>query len=126
MKQTKLLPFLLVFLAIALMSFNGTDTPREVADMAMKCWQKKDSKGYAECVLLAKNTPAERKKLADMMKFAWNGTKTIRSFKSVEEIIQKDRGLGRIIYQVTYTDGSSKKERVQLQRDRNGKWWIKL
>ena len=129
MKKFSLVAIMACIVAAMFTSCNS-NSPRGVAEDAMKCMQKGDYKGYLEYVYFAKNAEEKRAGFAQMIEekaeknpdaIAGND---IASYKFVSEEIDEEKGKAKVIFEVTYKDGNVKTESTDMICDETGKWWI--
>lgn len=130
----KLLSVMFVCLMAAVViscgSASNDNTPRSVAEKAIKCAQKKDIKGMMEYVYFSESEQAQKESFIQMLEEKaaknTNDAKNIKDYEFVDETIDEEAGKAKVNFDITYKDGSSKKEPIDLIRDDSGKWWIKM
>ncbi|MBQ8458069.1 MAG: DUF4878 domain-containing protein [Prevotella sp.] len=126
----KVLSVVLVCLVAAVVMSCSSNSPRDIAEQAMKCMQKKDVRGYMDYVYFSEKDQPQKEGYVKMIEEKVNKnadvSKEIDSFKFVEEKIDEEAGIAKEIFDITYKDGSTKQEAIDMMRDENGKWWVKL
>lgn len=109
---------------------SNDNSPRSVAENAIKCAQKKDIKGMMEYVYFSESEQAQKESFVQMLeeKVAknTNEAKDIKDYEFIDETINEETGKAKENFNITYKDGSTKKEAIDLIRDDSGKWWIKM
>lgn len=111
-------------------SSRGSNSPRGVADKAMKCSKAEDVRGYFDLVYFSEKDQAQKDGFVQMVeekaKTNTDDSKVIDNYKFVEENVDEENGKATVVYDVTYKNGQTKKENVSLTRDESGKWWVVL
>lgn len=125
-----LLTAVLVCLVAAVFTGCSSNSPRSVAEKAIKCMQQKDIRGYMDLVYFPEENKAQKDGMIQMYeekaKDESDDSEIIESFKFLEESIDEDAGTATEVFDVTYKDGSTKQQPVKMVRDDNGKWWVKM
>ena len=107
---------------------GSSNTPRGIADKAMKCMKKKDIHGYFDYVNTKEEDKAQKEAFIQMAeeKIKENEDKQIETYECAGEDVDEEEGTATVTYEVKYKDGSTGREKVRLERDESGKWWIAI
>ena len=125
----KVLSVVFVCLMTAVFVSCGSDnSPRGVAEKAIKCMIKGDVEGYADLVYLKDSEKSQRPFLVQMINEMLKNAKAdrqIESYEFVEEDVDKEAGKAKEVFNMTYKSGRTSKETLYLVLE-DGKWWMKL
>ena len=130
-----------VFLAImvcvlaGVMTSCSSSSPRSVAEKSLDCIMNEDYRGYFDCVYFPEDKKQEKEGYISMVeekaqKSKESGkatsSKKITSYKFISEEINEETGVAKEVFEVTYDDGSTKQETVDLKKEEDGKWYVKM
>lgn len=119
----------------AVMTSCGSDnSPRSVAEKALDCAINEDYRGYMDCVYFPEDQKQQKEAYITMIeekakKSKENGTassKNPTSYKFVSEDIDEEAGRAKVTFEVTYSDGSTREEPMDLKREKDGKWYLEM
>lgn len=129
-----------MFLSIAMMavltlsSCNG-NSPTDTAEKAAKCMQDGNYDGLADLVYIeekeGEDIESQRKMISGLIGSLSSKTidkkQGIRSYEVTGEEISEDGETATVRMDITYGDGSEKKDDVtSLRKDKDGKWKLCL
>lgn len=131
----KKLTVLLSLVAVALLMVSCTaNSPKSVAEKAVKCIIDKDYEGYVDLMYIDKeDASAEEVKQAKEMMVSLlqdKGQKEldkhqgIKSCEAVSEEIAEDGKTARVHMKIAFNDGSEQEEDVKLRKNKDGDWRI--
>lgn len=131
----KLFFAVLTCVVAAVMTSCGSDnSPRSVAEKALDCAINEDYRGYMDCVYFPEDQKQQKEAYITMIeekakKSKENGTassKNPTSYKFVSEDIDEEAGRAKVTFEVTYSDGSTREEPMDLKREKDGKWYLEM
>ncbi len=132
----KLMSFVIAVFAILAITACSSNSPKDVAEKAMKCIVNQDYKGYVDLVYLQDENKSKEdvdKAKAQLVELLQNkGEKSIKenegveSFEVTKEEISEDGNSATVDLNITYKNGKTDDTTVKLCKDKNGKWWIDL
>lgn len=132
----KLMSFVLAVFAIIALAACSSNSPKSVAEKAMKSIVDKDYKTYVDLIYFdkAKESPEKVEKAKEQLREMLQGKLeksikekgTIKSYKVVNEEISEDGDKAVVTFEVSYEDGKTDSTAVQLVKDKDGKWWLDL
>ena len=126
----KLLSVVMACLVAAVFMGCSSNSPRSVAEEAMKCVQKGDVRGYMDLVYLSEKDQAQKEAFIQMVEEKAeknpDEAKKVTGYKFVEESIDEEAGTASEVFDVTYEDGETKQTTIDMMRDDDGKWWVKM
>ena len=132
----KLMSFVIAVFAILAITACSSNSPKDVAEKAMKCIVNQDYKGYVDLVYLQDENKSKEdvdKAKAQLVELLQNkGEKLIKenegveSFEVTKEEISEDGNSATVDLNITYKNGKTDDTTVKLCKDKNGKWWIDL
>lgn len=132
----KLMSFVIAVFAILAFTACSSNSPKDVAEKAMKCIVNQDYKGYVDLVYLQDENKSKEdvgKAKAQLVELLQNkGEKSIKenegveSFEVTKEEISEDGNSATVDLNITYKNGKTDDTTVKLCKDKNGKWWIDL
>ena len=128
----KKLSFAVIFACIvaAVLTSCSSNSPRAVAEEAMKCMQKRDYKGYFDHVYFTKKAEETRAAMVQMVEgMAESNPESVsgndfESFEFVSEEIDEEKGKAKLIFEITHEGGIVENQTVNMIRDSDGKWWV--
>lgn len=128
--------FVIAVFAILAITACSSNSPKDVAEKAMKCIVNQDYKGYVDLVYLQDENKSKEdvdKAKAQLVELLQNkGEKSIKenegveSFEVTKEEISEDGNSATVDLNITYKNGKTDDTTVKLCKDKNGKWWIDL
>lgn len=128
--------FVIAVFAILAFTACSSNSPKDVAEKAMKCIVNQDYKGYVDLVYLQDENKSKEdvgKAKAQLVELLQNkGEKSIKenegveSFEVTKEEISEDGNSATVDLNITYKNGKTDDTTVKLCKDKNGKWWIDL
>lgn len=111
--------------AFMITSCGGSNTPRDVAEKAMKCVKNKDYDGLVKMVNVSDE---EKESMAAMMKTKVgqnaDESKDIKSYEFVDEQIDEEAGTAIVKFKVVSKDDSERTETMKLERNGDGQWLL--
>ena len=132
----KLMSFVIAVFAILAITACSSNSPKDVAEKAMKCIVNQDYKGYVDLIYLQDENKSKEdvdKAKAQLVELLQNkGEKSIKenegveSFEVTKEEISEDGNSATVDLNITYKNGKTDDTTVKLCKDKNGKWWIDL
>lgn len=132
----KLMSFVIAVFAIFAITACSSNSPKDVAEKAMKCIVNQDYKGYVDLIYLQDENKSKEdvdKAKAQLVELLQNkGEKSIKenegveSFEVTKEEISEDGNSATVDLNITYKNGKTDATTVKLCKDKNGKWWIDL
>lgn len=132
----KLMSFVLAVFAIIALAACSSNSPKSVAEKAMKSIVDKDYKTYVDLIYFdkAKESPEKVEKAKEQLREMLQGKLeksikekgTIKSYKVVNEEISEEGDKAVVTFEVSYEDGKTDSTAVQLVKDKDGKWWLDL
>lgn len=132
----KLMSFVLAVFAIIVLAACSSNSPKSVAEKAMKSIVDKDYKTYVDLIYFdkAKESPEKVEKAKEQLREMLQGKLeksmkekgAIKSYKVVNEEISEEGDKAVVTFEVTYEDGKTDSTAVQLVKDKDGKWWLDL
>ena len=132
----KLMSFVIAVFAIFAITACSSNSPKDVAEKAMKCIVNQDYKGYVDLIYLQDENKSKEdvdKAKAQLVELLQNkGEKSIKenegveSFEVTKEEISEDGNSATVDLNITYKNGKTDDTTVKLCKDKNGKWWIDL
>lgn len=132
----KLMSFVIAVFAILAITACSSNSPKDVAEKAMKCIVNQDYKGYVDLVYLQDENKSKEdvdKAKAQLVELLQNkGEKSIKenegveSFEVTKEEISEDGNSATVDLNIKYKNGKTDDTTVKLCKDKNGKWWIDL
>lgn len=128
--------FVIAVFAILAITACSSNSPKDVAEKAMKCIVNQDYKGYVDLVYLQDENKSKEdvdKAKAQLVELLQNkGEKSIKenegveSFEVTKEEISEDGNSATVDLNIMYKNGKTDDTTVKLCKDKNGKWWIDL
>lgn len=128
--------FVIAVFAILAITACSSNSPKDVAEKAMKCIVNQDYKGYVDLIYLQDENKSKEdvdKAKAQLVELLQNkGEKSIKenegveSFEITKEEISEDGNSATVDLNITYKNGKTDDTTVKLCKDKNGKWWIDL
>ena len=128
--------FVIAVFAILAITACSSNSPKDVAEKAMKCIVNQDYKGYVDLVYLQDENKSKEdvdKAKAQLVELLQNkGEKSIKenegveSFEVTKEEISEDGNSATVDLNIKYKNGKTDDTTVKLCKDKNGKWWIDL
>lgn len=128
--------FVIAVFAILAITACSSNSPKDVAEKAMKCIVNQDYKGYVDLIYLQDENKSKEdvdKAKAQLVELLQNkGEKSIKenegveSFEVTKEEISEDGNSATVDLNITYKNGKTDDTTVKLCKDKNGKWWIDL
>lgn len=132
----KLMSFVLAVFAIIVLAACSSNSPKSVAEKAMKSIVDKDYKTYVDLIYFdkAKESPEKVEKAKEQLREMLQGKLeksikekgAIKSYKVVNEEISEEGDKAVVTFEVSYEDGKTDSTAVQLVKDKDGKWWLDL
>lgn len=132
----KLMSFVIAVFAILAITACSSNSPKDVAEKAMKCIVNQDYKGYVDLIYLQDENKSKEdvdKAKAQLVELLQNkGEKSIKenegveSFEVTKEEISEDGNSATVDLNIKYKNGKTDDTTVKLCKDKNGKWWIDL
>ena len=132
----KLMSFVLAVFAIIALAACSSNSPKSVAEKAMKSIVDKDYKTYVDLIYFdkAKKSPEDVEKAKEQLREMLQGKLeksikekgAIKSYKVVNEEISEEGDKAVVTFEVSYEDGKTDSTAVQLVNDKDGKWWLDL
>ena len=124
----------IITILLFLTSCNSSDSPRSVAEKALDCAINEDYRGYMDCIYFPEDQKQQKEAYIAMIeekakKSKENGTadnKTPTSYKFVSEDIDEEAGKAKVVFEVTYPDGTTKQEPMDLKKEKDGKWYLEM
>lgn len=123
-------------LAGVMTSCSSSNSPRNVAEKALGCIVKEDYRGYFDCVYFPEDKKEEKEAYISMIedkvqKSKEKGKGTVSdkkpvSYKFLSEEIDEEAGTAREVFEVTYANGNTKNEAVDLKKEADGQWYVKM
>ena len=121
-------------MAAVVTSCKSSDSPRSVAEKALDCAINEDYRGYMDCIYFPEDQKQQKEAYIAMIeekakKSKENGTadnKTPTSYKFVSEDIDEEAGKAKVTFEVTYPDGTTKQEPMDLKKEKDGKWYLEM
>lgn len=124
----KFLTLSILFVAMFTMFVSCTpNTPTGVAEKSISYLQSKDYKAYVNLMDMSKVDPDMVDQQKSMMISSLQSSKkskynkTITSYKTTEEVVSEDGKSADVKIEITYEDGSTRNESVDLVNV-DGKW----
>lgn len=124
----------MLVVTLALFACGGSNTPKDVAEKAVKCMQKGDYEGYVDLMYLnekegedAEKQKEQKEQFVALVKE--KGSKSIeerggiKSYEVVSEEIDEDGEKAVVKMKVVYGDGE-RNETFKLRKDDDGNWKI--
>lgn len=128
--------FVLAVFAIIALAACSSNSPKSVAEKAMKSIVDKDYKTYVDLIYFdnAKKSPEDVEKAKEQLREMLQGKLeksikekgAIKSYKVVNEEISEEGDKAVVTFEVSYEDGKTDSTAVQLVKDKDGKWWLDL
>lgn len=120
------LAIILSCIVAAVFTSCSSNSPRRMAETALKCLQKEDYKGLLDCVYFKENAEKNRAFYLQIFeeKVEKNPDAILESYKFVSEEIDEEIGKATVVFETTYKDGNVKTESFDMICDEDGKWWI--
>lgn len=132
----KLMSFVIAVFAILAITACSSNSPKDVAEKAMKCLVNQDYKGYVDLIYLQDENKSKEdvdKAKAQLVELLQNkGEKMIKenegveSFEITKEEISEDGNSATVDMNIKYKNGKTDDTTVKLCKDKDGKWWIDL
>ena len=121
-------------MAAVVTSCNNSNSPRSVAEKALDCAINEDYRGYMDCVYFPEDQKEQKEAYITMIeekakKSKENGTASSKNptgYKFVSEDINEEAGTAKVTLEVTYSDGSTKEEPLDLKKEKDGKWYLQM
>ncbi len=114
----------MVVCSMALLTSCGQDnSPRGVAEAAVKCMAKKDFKGYME---LTNATDQQKEGMVQLLeKVGKEGDSKggLKSYEIVDEQVDKENGKATVTVKVLYDNGEEKNNTMKMVKQ-DDKWYI--
>ena len=113
----------------------SSNSPRGVAEKSLDCIIHEDYRGYFDYVYFPEDKKQEKEGYIAMIeekvrKNKENGraitNQKIVSYKFISEEINEEAGVAKEIFEVTYDNGRTKQETVDLKKEEDGKWYVKM
>ena len=130
----KLMSFVLAVFAIIALAACSSNSPKSVAEKAMKSIVDKDYKTYVDLIYFdkAKESPEKVEKAKEQLREMLQGKleKSIKekgaskSYKVVNEEISEEGDKAVVTFEVRYEDGTTDSTAVPLVKDTDGKCWL--
>lgn len=116
-------------------SCSSQSSPKDVANQAMEYMKKGDIDKFLDLLYVTEDTSAEEVERGKaLIKAMFEGKakaqlekkQGIKSYEVTDEKMNEEGDQCKVYYKVVYGDGSENEKTVSTQKDKNGKWWIKL
>jgi len=122
----KVLVMFVACLVMAVMTSCGSsheNSPKGVAEAAVKCLSKKDYKGYMN---LTNATDQQKEAMAQMLEKVGQQADQkggMKDYEIVDEDIDEEKGTGTVTVKITYDNGEEETNKMKvLQKD--GEWML--
>lgn len=107
------------------MASCSDNTPRGVAQQAIKCLMEEDYKGYIDLIDIPEDKKEGYALLYEEKIAKHSQTVKIKSFEIVDEQVDEKAGTAQITVEFINGDGKEQKDRIDLVKNDEGKWKIK-
>ena len=116
-------------------SCSSQSSPKDVANQAMEYMKKGDIDKFLDLLYVTEDTSAEEVERGKaLIKAMYEGKAKaqlekkhgIKRYEVTDEKMNEEGDQCKVYYKVVYGDGSENEKTVSTQKDKNGKWWIKL
>lgn len=124
----KVLFSVLVCAMAGIMASCSSNSPRGVAEKALGCVVKGDIEGYVDCSYLSEDDEEFKESVVGMIRSNMERlrpSQQIESFEFVEDDIDEKDGRAKVVFNVTYKSGDTRKEPISLVQ-KDGKWLIEF
>lgn len=119
-------------IALVMAACGGDNSPKGVAEQAVKCIQDKDYEGYVDLMLITEKEGqdvAETKQgIADLLRSKAESTLDkkggIKSYEVLSETVADDGNSAVVQIKVTYGNGEEKTDDMKMVKSDGGKWLI--
>ncbi len=113
---------------------GGGNTPKAVAEKAVKCLQDKDYDKFADLVYMkvkeGEDPEAGKKMLSGMMQGKadkmYEKKGGIKSYEALSEQIDESGESAVVKMKIMHGDGSDKEDDIKLKKDEQGNWKIDM
>ena len=130
----KLFLAMMVCVLAGMLTSCSSNSPRGVAESALDCAIKEDYRGYMDHVYFPEDKKQEKEAYISMIEEKVKrakesgkaSEKTPVSYKFLSESIDEAAGKATESFEVTYSDGTTKKEDVRLKKEEDGKWYVQM
>ena len=118
--------------ALVMAACGGDNSPKSVAEEAVKCIQDKDYAGYVDLMYLSvkegENIDEKKQAITDMLQSKAQSTLDtkggIKSCEVLSETIAEDGKTAVVEMNIVYGNGEEKKDSMKLRKDDSDKWLI--
>lgn len=119
-------------IALVMAACGGDNSPKGVAEQAVKCIQDKDYEGYVDLMRITEKEGqdvAETKQgIADLLRSKAESTLDkkggIKSYEILSETVADDGNSAVVQIKVTYGNGEEKTDDMKMVKSDGGKWLI--
>ncbi len=119
-------------IALVMAACGGDNSPKGVAEQAVKCIQDKDYEGYVDLMRITEKEGqdvAETKQgIADLLRSKAESTLDkkggIKSYEVLSETVADDGNSAVVQIKVTYGNGEEKTDDMKMVKSDGGKWLI--
>ncbi len=118
--------FTMCLMMMAMMTSCGSsheNTPRGVAEAAVKCLSKKDWKGYMDLTDANDKQKEAMAQLLEKMGQQLDEKGGMKSFEIVDEDIDEENGKATVTVKVTYENQTSEDNKMKMLK-KDGKWLL--
>ena len=121
-------------MAAVVVSCGKSDSSRGVAEKALDCAINEDYRGYMDCIYFPEDQQQQKEAYITMIEEKVKKSKETEtassknptSYKFVSEEINEEAGTAKLVYEVTYSDGTTKNEPMDLKKEKDGKWYLQM
>ena len=113
----------------------SNNSPRGVAEKSLDCIIHEDYRGYFDYVYFPEDKKQEKEGYSAMIEEKVKKNKEsgkaitdqkMVSYKFISEEINDEAGVAKEVFEVIYDNGSTKQETVDLKKEEDGKWYVKM
>ena len=118
--------FTMCLMMMAMMTSCGSsheNTPRGVAEAAVKCLSKKDWKGYMDLTDANDKQKEVMAQMLEKMGQQLDDKGGMKSYEFVDEDIDEENGTATITVKVTYENQTSEDNKMKMLK-KDGKWLL--
>ncbi len=118
--------FTMCLMMMAMMTSCGSsheNTPRGVAEAAVKCLSKKDWKGYMDLTDANDKQKEAMAQMLEKMGQQLDDKGGMKSYEFVDEDIDEENGTATITVKVTYENQTSEDNKMKMLK-KDGKWLL--
>ena len=124
-----LVMFVMACLTVVMAGCSSSNTPRGVVEQAVKCFMKKDFKGYIDLMDIPEDMLVDREGLEMVLEKELAkdpDDSDIKSYEIIDEEVDEEAGTAKVTVKFVNTNGKEEEEHIDLVKNYKGEWKVKV